>query len=484
MQKVEGCAMSQRIKLAFALVSFSFIGNLAGVGQTLPNLFPFPNGSGLLETYSANGKPIDLTGPFFQSLGTNGRSCASCHRPAQGWSVSAQELKIRFLLTQGLDPIFRPNDGSNCSHDIDTSTVEGRRKGYSLLINRGLLRIELPVPDSAEFSVVGIVNPYGCNDPAMLSMYRRPLPATNLRFLSAVMWDGRESSPQTGTQKISFATNPADLLGDLEHQAMDAVRGHAQGAIPLSPQQQRAIAEFEMTLSTAQAIAYSAGALDQGGATGGPVELARKTKPAFFIGINDPLGGNPLGTPFTPVIFNLFDPWTDQYQSSTSFWAQGARSRASIARGEALFNSKPINITGVAGLNDELNLAVVRGTCGTCHDSPNVGNHSVALALNIGVGDLDSSLDLSYLPVFTLQNKITGEIKTTTDPGRALITGSWKDIGKVKGPVLRGLAARAPYFHNGSAASLSDVLDFYEKRFNIGFTAQEEEDLLAFLNTL
>src|SRR5215469_13913858 len=122
-------AMSQRIKWACALVICSFVGNVAAMGQTLPNQFPFPNGSGLLETYNANGKPIDLTGPFFQSLGTNGRSCASCHRPAESWSVSAEELKIRFELTQGLDPFFRPYDSSNCSHDLDTSTVDGRLQG-------------------------------------------------------------------------------------------------------------------------------------------------------------------------------------------------------------------------------------------------------------------------------------------------------------------------------------------------------------------
>jgi hypothetical protein len=89
-------------------------------------------------------RPIDLTGPFFQSLGTNGRSCGTCHRPAQGWGISTDEVKLRFLLTQGLDPIFRTNDGSNCDHDIDTSDVQGRRKAYSLLMNRGLIRIALP----------------------------------------------------------------------------------------------------------------------------------------------------------------------------------------------------------------------------------------------------------------------------------------------------------------------------------------------------
>ena len=171
-------------------------------GQSLPNLYPFPNSSGLLATYNALGQPIDLTAPFFQPLGANGRSCGSCHRPAQGWSLSADELRVRFEATQGLDPVFRTNDGSNCDHDIDTSTLGGRRQAYSLLLNRGLIRIALSVPADAEFRVAGVVNPYGCGDPAVLSVYRRPLPATNLRFLSAVMWDGRESSPQTGTQRI------------------------------------------------------------------------------------------------------------------------------------------------------------------------------------------------------------------------------------------------------------------------------------------
>jgi hypothetical protein len=314
-------------------------------------------------------------------------------------------------------------------------------------------------------------------------VYRRPLPATNLRYMSALMWDGRESSVQTGTQKITFATNPGDLVADLAHQALDATSGHGQGSTPLTPQQQQDIANFEMALSTAQAYDYGAGALSAHGANGGPVNLSTQTMPAFFVGINDPLGGNPHGIPFTPVIFTLFDTWANPASHDGENEDQ-ARRRASIARGQTLFNSKPINITGVAGLNDDLGLASIPGTCGTCHDSPNVGNHSVSAALNIGVGDLNSPLDVSYLPVITLQNKTTLEIKTTTDPGRALITGLWKDVGRLKGPVLRGLSSRAPYFHNGSASSLGDAIDFYNKRFNVGITAQEKNDLIAFLSAL
>jgi hypothetical protein len=452
-------------------------------GQSLPNLYPFPNASGLLETFNTGNGPIDLTGPFFQSLGTNGRSCGTCHRPAQGWGISAAEVKTRFYLTQGQDPIFRTNDGSNCDHNIDTSTFGGRQKAYSLLLNRGLIRIQLEVPATAEFSVVGVTNPYGCSDMAVLSMYRRPLPTTNLSFLSTVMWDGRESSTQTGTAKITYATNPADLLADLAHQAVDATNGHAQGSTPLTAQQQQAIVNFEMALATAQAYDYGAGPLNAHGAGGGPVRLGTQTLALFHVGINDVLGADPHGVPFTPVIFDLFNAWSNPAAHDGAN-EDGAGRRASIARGQALFNAKPINITGVAGLNDDLNVAVIPGTCGTCHDSPNVGNHSVSAPLNIGVGDLNSPLDVSYLPVFRLQNKTTLEIKATTDPGRAMVSGLWKDVGRLKGPILRGLPSRAPYFHNGSAASLSDAVDFYDKRFTIGFTAQEKKDLIAFLSTL
>ena len=137
------------------------------------------------------------------------------------------------------------------------------------------------------------------------------------------------------------------------------------------------------------------------------------------------LGSIPRERRSTPNIFSLFNAWTNSRTPS----------RASIARGQALFNSKPITISGVAGINDVAGLpASFSGTCGTCHDTPNAGNHSVSAPLNIGVADVASPLDISYLPVFTLVNNTTHETVQTTDPGRALITGKWADIGKVKGP--------------------------------------------------
>ena len=463
--------MTMKLRVTFLCVSAASV--VVTSAQSLPNLFPLPNANGLLETYNINNQSISLSGAFFQSLGTNGRSCSSCHLPTEGWSVSAAEIQLRFLLTQGLDPIFRTNDGSNCDVNINTSTLQGRRQAYSLLLSRGLIRIILAVPAGAEFTVLNANNPYGCSDTSTLSVYRRPLPTTNLGFLSTVMWDGRESTPPT-TQKITYP-NTGQLLADLAQQAIDATTIHAQGAVPTSAQVQD-IVSFETALRTAQAYDYQAGQLNASGATGGPVALASQ---AFFIGINDSFppsfGNNPTGAAFTPDIFTLYNAWSNSQIAA----------RASIARGQTVFNSKPITISGVAGINDVVGLpASFSGTCGTCHDTPNVGNHSVSVPLNIGVADLTSPLDVSYLPVFTIVNNSTGAVVQTTDPGRAMTTGKWADIGKTKGPVLRGLASRAPYFHNGSGSTLADVVTFYNTRFNIGFTAQEQADLIAFLNAL
>lgn len=474
----------------------------------IPNGVFFPNPNGASQTYSSNGGGIDETGPFFQSLGTNGRACASCHQPSDGMSVAAANVGLRFLLTQGTDPIFRTVDGSNCNHSVDVSTMEGRAAAFSLLRTRGLIRIALAVPANADYQVTSVSNPYGCNETDTISMYRRPLPATNLRFLSAVMFDGRESSAATGTTKILFNNYPDSLQSDLTHQAMDASNTHAQASPPLSLSDPRLplIVNFEMGLTTAQAIGSNTGRLNAQEANGGPLGLLDQP---FFISMNSsvhPLvpaleqpGG--LATPgdgqFTPAIFNTFDAWEN---------LPAADPRAAVARGQAIFNSKPINITSVAGINDDVSagglvaggIPSLTGTCGTCHDTPNVGNHSFPTPLDIGTGDPDPSnaaanlggLDVSYLPRITVckldptTGLATNNCKTTTDLGQALIDGNFDHVGKIKGPILRGLSARAPYFHNGSAQSLLDVVRFYETRFGLALTPQEESDLVAFLSAL
>src|SRR5262249_19963665 len=326
-----------------------------------------------------------------------------------------------------------------------------------------------------EFSVTAVADPYGCTTSpdtgltsqttGIVSIYRRPLPSTNLGFLTTIMWDGREA--------------------DLMQQTIDATRGHAQADVDPTIAQQQQMVDFESGVFTAQISDDRAGSLRGSGATGGPVALSQQLA-KFFVGINDPVGLNPTGAPFDPNIFDLYTPWLGLGTGD-----EKVGHRLSVARGEEVFNTTPINITGVGGLNDALNLPTIPGFCGTCHDTPNVGNHSVKAPLNIGVANAGANsppaLDISGLPVFTLQcnsGPHAGQTFVVTDPGRALISGKCADIGKVKGPILRGLAARAPYFHNGSAATLLDAVNFYDQRFGIGFTERQKEDLVNFLNTL
>jgi cytochrome c peroxidase len=49
---------------------------------------------------------------------------------------------------------------------------------------------------------------------------------------------------------------------------------------------------------------------------------------------------------------------------------------------------------------------------------------------------------------------------------------------------LRGLSARAPYFSSGSAKSLREVVDYYDRRFDIKYNDQEKQDLINFLSVL
>src|SRR5258706_220998 len=69
--------------------------------------------SGQIGTLSTTGT-IDLTNPFFQSLGTNGRSCVTCHLQNNAFGLSAAAVQATFAATNGADPLFAAVDGANC----------------------------------------------------------------------------------------------------------------------------------------------------------------------------------------------------------------------------------------------------------------------------------------------------------------------------------------------------------------------------------
>jgi len=434
--------------------------------SVVPAFKSFRNQDGLSANFQPAGETETAQQAFFAPLGTNARTCQTCHQPSAGWTITPAQIQSAFKKTAGRAPLFNPVDGAVCP-DADISTYDKRLQAYSLVLQKGLIRvfIELPPEPTLGFSITSAQDPYGCNTGSTfglssfgksaptkgtVSVYRRPLPSTNLPFLVfPLMWDGREPS--------------------LQSQAVDAALIHFQADAPPPPAQVDQIVAFETGLYSAQYSNLEVGLLTEFGARGGPQALSKQP---FHIGINDPLGGNPTGAAFDPDAMTLYSALQGQ----------------AIARGEKLFNEKPITITGVSGLNDTPGLATVKGFCTTCHNTPNVGNHSVPLPINIGVVAPSAvGLDTTGLPVFDIRcnsGPLAGQIFQVTDPGKASISGRCADIGKTKGPILRSLAARAPYFHNGAAPDLRHVIDFYNTRFGIGFTDSEKSDLIAFLKSL
>ena len=475
----------------------------------IPNLFPFPDPTGIASTYNANGA-INENTSFFQILGTNGRSCGTCHVVGNAMGLSTQNVQARFLLTRGQDPLFAAVDGANCP---DTSSNDPAT--HSLLLKNGLIRIPITLPAATQFAIKAVVDPYGCaitTDPVSklqtVSVYRRPLPTANLRFLSTIMFDGRETIAPLNDP----ATFDANLVTDLMHQSVDATTGHAQATVPPTVQQQTDIVNFELGLYSAQFMDNRSGMLNHRNALGGAMNLSAMN---YYPGINDTLGADPTGAKFNPAGMTLFSAW-ENLTAEDENKRELVEARMDIAAGETIFNSRPLTVTNVRGLNDNpalaaelgvsLPIASFSGTCTTCHDTPNVGDHSLPLPLDIGTGhdaaretntniaNALAQLTFPAVPVYEITGcpnpfAPAGETTApyviyTTDPGKGLVTGQCADVNRVKGPILRGLAARAPYFHNGAAKDLNELVNFYIERFQMELTGKEKGQLIAFLNSL
>lgn len=90
-----------------------------------------------------------------------------------------------------------------------------------MLLNKGVIRVGIGIPRDGEFTLVGVDDPHHFASASQLSLFRRALPSSNLKFLSAVMWDGRESVEKLLTTN-TVAENQSALEFDLAHQSVDA----------------------------------------------------------------------------------------------------------------------------------------------------------------------------------------------------------------------------------------------------------------------
>jgi hypothetical protein len=442
----------------------------AGQGGPLPWEDAYENPDGQVSILNRSGAVHTEGHPFFESLGTNHRACVTCHQPSSGMSVAAASVRERWSETGGRDPVFAAVDGSNCP-----DLPQGAASSHSLLLDRGLFRITLPWPPKAvdgtlikpEFRIEVIRDPTGCNtsrthglesNTSVISVYRRPRIAANLEYVIAgpdgitFMADGREPSLRT--------------------QAVSAVMVHEQAERPPTPEQLRQIVDFEKQVYAAQSSDIRGGLLNE---KGGPLALGTENLASSKAGN---LGGDSVNT-----VLLSFDVW--RKRKGDGDLGLQREFRASVARGSDVFFTRSFRL-GDASAPDR----IVSGnqgmyTCATCHTA------GTRRWLDIGTTNVPPAKASPQLPLFritcdpaTPPHPLLGRVFYSQDPGRALISGKCADVGSIVLQQLRALAARPPYFSNGSARSLREVVDFYDRRFEIGYSEQEKQDLTNFLRVL
>jgi cytochrome c peroxidase len=421
----------------------------AGQGTLLPQSQDWDNNNGQLRILNVNG-PVDTQNhPFFTPLGVNGRACVTCHQPVAAMSITKGMLQQRWEQTQGQDPVFAAIDGANCP-----SLPQGQMSSHSLLLNRGLFRIGLPWPPQAadgtaitpEFQIEVVNDPTSCNASSQyglnsqhpaISVYRRPRLVANVSYVSGpdgtyLLADGRAQT--------------------LQAQATEAAAIHEQASTPLTDDQLQRIQDFETQIFAAQNWDIQGGLLNQPGV---PPSL----------GVSNLAAGT---TAPVPVTVGAFDDWSNAPGLS---WRQ-QDFRQSVARGNDLFLTRQFQVS-----------PGVTGTCASCHQP------GTPKWMDIGTTNLPSAKNSPELPVFKITcnsdappHPVLGSVIYTQDPGRALISGKCADVGSILVQQFRGLAARAPYFSNGSAATLAELVDFYDQRFSIGLSDQDKQDLINLLS--
>ncbi len=481
-----------------------------GDGQMLPAFIEYVNDHGRIGLVNDNG-PVETKGhPFFEPLGTNGRACVTCHQPADGMSLALASIRERWSTTGGKDPLFAAIDGSNCPN-----LPQDQEASHSLLLERGLFRVFVPWPPVAadgstidpEFDLEVVRDPTGCNtseeyglnsaQPAV-SVYRRPRVAANLRFVATANFG---VSPFIGKNGMPAARDPEtgkpvnmNLMADareptLRTQAQSAATGHLGLQGPLSKEQLDRIEEFELQLYAAQNFHAGAGNL---GEENGPSGL----------GVNAMVNGRDgvLGNNTSNWVFPVDQVWHEASLNPGTADSATAEFRESVARGHDVFMFRTFWIKDAMHINTVGLGNPTKRTCSTCHGGHLTGMDAANGWMDLGTTNLPWALEVPVnpwedakpqLPLFKLTCKegvdphpFLGKVIYTQDPGRALISGRCDDIGTIVIQQMRGLAGRAPYFSNGSARDIPAIVDFYDRRFNIGYTRQEREDLINFLSTL
>ena len=352
-------------------------------------------------------------------LGGNGRSCADCHMPSDGFQLSPASARARYDDLQSKrehnknadDPLFRPVDADDFRINGDSAI------DFSNLVDNGLIRVTMPLPLNVKLIDPSTGQP---SDETSVDLWRAVMPINNVAITGPdsvlPIWPpGVPRSPimgqdPNGPNRQGGYQHDA-RFGTLQEQARGALIAHAQVSVEPPQGMLDDLAAFQQTLFSSPAVGMLGDAILSS------------------------------STPFPDP-----DPELNELEQ----------------QGKGVFNRACAQCHG-----------------GTLHPSGSTPETTIVRPLvryhNIQTACPRPTTD-GYAPCperlarnartyrITLANG-TFQFVTTSDPGRLLLTGQPADLGVFDITQLRGISKTAPYFHNNSAATLEEVLDHYDAFF-------------------
>jgi cytochrome c peroxidase len=346
-----------------------------------------------------------------QGLGGNGRACADCHMPADGFQLSPASVEARFQLLhwrrqfdpQADDPLFRPIDADDFRTNGDAAA------DFRNLRENGLIRVTFPLPPN-----IRLIDP-ATNEPSsewFVDVWRM-VPTVNDVKLSGP--DGANPWPRDPNPTGGYQLD--GRFGTLQEQALGAFISHAEVATLPSQQTLDDLAAFQQVLFTNPRVRTLSDAVDAG-----------------IVPLPDP------DPPLTELEEQGKEVFTRACAHCHGGPGQSTTQPPVVARYHDIFTQCPRPVDSVT---------LPRFSLEPC--PPRLARNARTYEITLPNG--------------------TKLRRTSSDPGRALLTGfvggppALDDWNKLDVPGLRGISRTAPYFHNNSAATLEEVVDHYIEFF-------------------
>jgi cytochrome c peroxidase len=361
-------------------------------------------------------------------LGGNGRACADCHMATDNFQLSPASVEARFRLLQWQrrfnpradDPLFRPIDADDFRTNGDDAS------DFSNLRQNGLVRISFPLPSN-----IRLIDPAtgAASSETFVDVWRSVPTVNDVALTGAddgIAWL-RGPNQQGGYQLDARTTT-------LQEQAIGALLNHAQIHSAPPAQLLDDLSSFQRVLFTNHRVRRMADAIREG------------TAP-----LPDP---DPTLTSFEEDGKAVFTRACSQCHGGPGQSTPQATLHvppAPVIRFHRIMSQCPRPVDPAARFEFDV-----------CRPSLARNARTYEIALSV-----PTASPTGLLPAGT---KIR---RTTSDPGRALLTGfvggplPLDDWEKFDIPGLRGIANTAPYFHNNSAATLEEVVDHYIEFFKL-----------------